>query len=295
MIKRLLFIFLCTQGLNLDAQQIPIGNIPTQYNGGFAGEAGVPRISSFYATYLNYISYDNFYQKLKTGISFTVGSGWQSDHAGPDAHFNRHSSLARLGISPKFSFKGKYTIAPFLDFTLSSSKDQFNTSIADGTVESVSGSIRTGVLLNTDKSYVGVSFNTYQRSFYENTDAINPYDPSNVIKNRFVASLQAGYTFQRTPDSKFSFTPQLILTYQSWQHNDSYSVQRYSSLYLEQLNLIFRYKKFIGGVNLMRVEPGLNKVSLIVGYQTERFKVQLNPSFTRFHYSTGLNFSYKFK
>jgi hypothetical protein len=265
-------VLLCST--ELLAQRIPIGALPTRYNGGFAGETGTLRVASF--SFIEYgpipypppsgsnrisrgtfISADHFLKKLRSGIAFTVGhvsgqQGYLSDY--------RYTSMS-LAISPKFSFKGKYTFAPFADFSFGNSMYRWDPSFYHNEVDDVNDfNIKTGFLVNSKKAYMGISADVLQYSDYYN-------------KLQFFSdmrySLQAGYSFQRTPESEFSFTPQLLVSYQRWYINNIFTNQpeRLNLIILLDLNLVFRYKKFISGIN---------NTGVMFGYQNNRFKLQVS-------------------
>jgi hypothetical protein len=250
----------------LMAQRVPAGALPTEYNGGFAGEAGDLRLASF--SYLDYgrfphyaassrvlnrgtfISADQFLKKIRSGVGFTIG------RQGDD---NRYESTAMsLSISPKFSVKGKYTIAPFADVSFSRTHYMQDPVINPADFTLNAWTIRTGFLLNTDNAYIGVT-----------SDMFRDFGPA---PGRFFPetrlSLQAGYTFQRTPESDFSFTPQVVLSYEHYDVEDRFTSEReiFNNINIVELNLGFRHKKFIAGIN---------NTGLMLGYQNSKFKLQV--------------------
>lgn len=117
-----------------------------------------------------------------------------------------------------------------------------------------------------------------------------------------VPTLQAGYTFQRSTESKFSFTPQIMVRaigdrYNHYTNSDyffeefEYTFDRPYSLLL-RYNLNFRYSKFIGG---------LNNAGVHVGFQNDRLRVMVtNRGLLNFFqpgssYNGNLSFRYVFK
>ena len=250
------------------SQTAPIGLVPTVYNSGFAGEAGVPRIAavSFLNTsyripgaltaYSNYVSYDDFFKKIRSGISITVGQeAWHSEQQ-PVTRFKKN--IATIGVSPKFSFKGKYTIAPFIDFSVHNpDRENFTyySSMYRYNYQYTAILTRAGVLLNSARAYVGVTVSISEKKIFEELTNTPPFQISDNVS----AIFQAGYTYQRFPDSDFSFTPQIAITYKhspvlrGFEFND--------------ISLIGRYKKFIGGLNV----PGI-----VLGYQNERLKFMVS-------------------
>jgi hypothetical protein len=238
------FVILIASSTFLNAQSIPVGSIPIFYNGGFAGEAGAARIAGFSyfesggksrPSISNIISYDNFFKSTRLGIGVMVG---QSNVV---YDFYSQNSFAKISLSPKFSFKGKYTFAPFLDLSL-------------GGLNASGGA---GVLINSLNGYIGLTFSSM----------LNAVRHSNTVYFPFI---QAGYTFRRTPESKFSFTPQMALGYTET------SIQR--NYFHKDLNLTFRYKKLIWGANLY-------SGGFMIGFQNSNFKIQLNQSLVRRYYT----------
>jgi hypothetical protein len=268
-------ILLCSTGLQ--AQYVPAGALPTYYNGGFAGEAGAFRVASFsyldYNYYLmfsgrtswtrsgSFISVDNFFKKIRSGVALTV------NHQGRDRQFT--NTAMSLVISPKFSFKGKYTFAPFADFSFG----RYNYRNLPGYLtyypESYhinSYGIKTGFLVNSENAYIGISANIFHYS--TTSPALRNY-VSAFTNMTYV--LQTGYTFQRTPESRFSFTPQLVVSYERLNIPSSIRgiEKKLHNITLLDLSLMFRYKKFIYGTN----SRGL---MLMLGYQNNRFKLLVN-------------------
>jgi hypothetical protein len=279
-------VLYCSHGLH--AQRIPIGAIPTFYNGGFAGEAGALRIASFSHINGSYfsgetwmsggtkISADQFLKKLRSGVAFTAG--YSGSKFG--SSFSASSTIA-----PKFSFKGKYTFSPFLQVNVSTGEYHYDhDSRAQGMpldfiVRSLTAN--TGFLVNSEKAYFGASAHPFS---YEHTTL-----PQFADHTRFFSGMSytfmGGYTFQRTPESEFSFTPQLAFSIARFRAIDpqTMAMSRYTSISLVDVNLVVRYKKLIGGIN---------NNGVMVGYQTGRFKVQ----FTNFYrsnpgYGRSIDFS----
>jgi hypothetical protein len=274
---RKVFIALCAIGLycstDLRAQDIPIGALPTYYNGGFAGEAGALRLASFSHVTRSYyrgetwtsggteISADQFVKKLRSGVAFTAG------YTGGKMSSNFSTSST---IAPKFSFKGKYTFSPFLNVgisTLNVHDDQEMTNNSaypsDFSIHTITAS--TGFLVNSGKWYFGASVNPF--GYHLASYPLPGIDRSFFSKMKY--SFQAGYTFQRIPESDFSFTPQIVVTYATSRIRDAQTnkMERYSGIFLVDLNLVVRYKRFITGVN---------NNGIMVGYQNSRFKLQFS-------------------
>jgi hypothetical protein len=278
MINKIAFLFFLAVVFGstvLQAQRmIPAGALPTRYNGGFAGEAGVPRVASFsYFTDTDYmifsdpplrsnwtsvgslISVDHFLKKIRSGVAFTVGHE-RSDYFSYTA--------ASLAISPKFSFRGKYTFAPFVDLSFVRENFLWEAGLTPAPYKRNDYILKTGFLINSEKAYVGISAEVFD--FTTTTYSDN--------KIRFLSEikyvLQAGYTFQRKPDSKFSFTPQILFTYQRYNTGLYSGLEDWYDDTALDINLSFRYKKFI---------TGLNNTGIMFGFQNDRFKLQVSNFF----------------
>jgi hypothetical protein len=281
-------VLICFGSNKLAAQwrDVPIGALPTYYNGGFAGEAGVPRLTSFsyvertFANRFNgggysqlqgggtFLSADHFLKRLSTGIEFTGGVEASGDFS------TSRTTFGSLAISPKISFKGKYTFAPFVDLSyertaVNLSNDVYSPTIPDSfVIKDVN--IRGGFLVNSSRAYLGLAatFANCRTDYYTFKENWTTF--ANL---KFV--LQTGYTFQRTPDAKFSFTSQLVLSsYRVNSHYDSVKqeIAKRNVVSLLDLNLMFRYDKWIAGIN---------SAGVVLGYQTNRFKIQITNHYTR--------------
>jgi hypothetical protein len=271
------------------AQRVPIGAIPTFYNGGFAGEAGDLRIASYSHVGGSYfvnetwihggteISADKFLRKLRSGVAFT--SGYSGSRYG--ANFSASSTIA-----PKFSFKGKYTFSPFLQVNLSSANYHYDLDAnstqglpQEFSVRSISAN--TGFLLNSAKAYFGATVRPFS---YERT-TIPQFGSHTRFFSGVSYTLMGGYTFQRTPESDFSFTPQVAFSVARFKVPDLQAQEQttHTSISIADINLVMRYKKLIGGIN---------NNGIMVGYQVSRFKLQ----FTNFYrtnpgYGKSIDFS----
>jgi hypothetical protein len=234
----ILIALLSVSATSIHAQSIPIGSIPTFYNGGFAGETGTARVASF--SYFvprkdfgtgstNMLSYDNFFKKARLGVGIMAG---QSDKI--YAFYYTQMLFSKISLSPKFSIKGKYTIAPFVDFAIQGS----------------SAGVAAGFLVNSMNSYVGLTYSSYLNS--ETHSSAYP-----------IPLLQAGHTFRRTPESKFSATLQVALGHLESPLNRNY--------FHKDVNLTFRKGKFIWGANFF-------SGGLLLGYQSSNFRMQFNQS-----------------
>lgn len=291
--RKLFFIlFGLTSFSQAFSQFAPIGSIPTIYNPGFAGEAGVPRIAtnSILAahsntrstTYMNCISYDNFFKKIRSGVSITAGQRAEYSKDESQAITPRFEKyIATIGISPKFSFRGKYTIAPFVDFSLTSVDKLLNYFTYDSPVREYNFQhkaflSRTGFLINSAKAYVGLTVTVLESKFDEKKPVDDPVRSS--LEQNVDAIFQAGYTFQRSPDSDHSFTPQIAIR---WDKNARRRIG------LHDVSLIWRYKKFIYGMSV----PGI-----AMGYQNDRIRFLVSQwFFTPHNILVGVGVRYKLK
>jgi hypothetical protein len=264
------------------SQDIPLGTLPMLFNGGFAGEGENARVTTGIGgrngagwsreKMFNYFgSYDQFLPKLRTGIGVTLIRSHYNYYISSDtASYDHRKNAAIISLSPKFSFKGKYTLAPFADFAYSTHEDS---QLGDFLNRRIG--IRTGFLFNARKFYAGVTYNTYTKHYTMNSYFLESYE-------RYPLILQVGYTFQRLPESNFSFTPQF-----------AFFIRPNPSLYEDRLdfdfNLMFRYKKFIGSFN----NNGLG-----LGMQTNKFRVLLSQNYMFFKNTTWhgtLSMRYIFK
>jgi len=142
--------------------------------------------------------------------------------------------------------------------------------------------LKTGFLINSDKAYVGASARILDYTS-------SPFgDASLNFFNQVRFILQAGYTFQRKPESKFSFTPQLVFGMQGNQPNsvikDSEGWFPNNTYY--DLNLIFRYKKLISGINTTGV---------MLGYQNSKFRLQVSNFVYDGFYTGSISLRYTFQ
>jgi hypothetical protein len=264
-------------GTKVNAQDAGVGTLPMMYNGGFAGEAGTSRLASFSSfrrsifvqrstlstgrakDYGTFLSYDFFLKKIRSGIGVTASHYYSDDNYIRDF---KNTSVA-LAISPKFSYNGKFTVAPFADFTFihSTASDYREVSVSppyEFKTTNYRGIARAGLLVNSDHAYIGLSMEVWQ--FKGTEEPTFRFDqPQGVFVRSFNAYLQAGYTFQRNPESKFSFTPQLVIGHHR-NNGDNYTSIR-------DVSLCFRYQKLIWGGS---------RNGFMVGYQDKRLKLQAN-------------------
>jgi hypothetical protein len=190
-----------------------------------------------------------------------------------------------VAFAPKISLKGKYTISPSIDFTygIGEYKSTFNTVTDVDSMYNINNygiNSRAGILFNTNKFYVGYTVNVLRRSI--RNSQINPVN--NGPKGWFESYLQAGYTFQKNSDSKFSFTHQVVIEIGKSDYDKRifYGLAGY--------NFNFRYNRFIWGLNdggvPLRGERHLPSMGGIhVGWQSDRFRVMLTNSYSDNRYT----------
>jgi hypothetical protein len=262
-------ISFCLSGMLLaitSYAQGPLGVLPMQFNSSFAGEAHSPRFSSAAAYWDNNpnpntctaclphafmaISYDQFVPAIRSGIGITAGWNGISNENVRTAGYG-----FQLAVAPKFSIQGKYTLSPSLDFSYHESNDSYKSTVhspAYSTRYEKIGS-RLGFLLNTNRYYVGLSFNLVNLATFTSENYRNR-------TNFFRSEIQLGYTFQRSDESRFSFTPQLALLFSRFYWNDRIGLQDIG------MNCTFRYQQFIWGVHWLGYH---------LGWQTERLRLIL--------------------
>lgn len=288
---------------------VPLGVLPMQYNPSFAGEAGGPRISTnvrlrtgrgFYGKgYGLHSSYDQFVPALRSGIGITVGYQQETSayslHSSPlnnireYEYYSRNGYHASFAVAPKFSVKGKYTLSPSLDVAYNSENFSADQSLPRYYSDYYSIRSRAGLLFNTDRFYIGYS--VYLVDHYnQDTTRFNP----DGREKGFTSHLQLGYTFERSATANFSFTPQLVFfigadspLYQQ-SENPRHLLNYFGPV---ALNLNFRYKKFIWG---------LNNAGIHVGYQSDRTRIMLSNIVGQARrdmpgYTANLSFRYVFR
>ena len=255
--------------------EVPLGALPTQYNGSFAGETGSPRLNTlmglsynryYGGSYRTYASYDQFIPALRSGVGLTAGYGrtWQGgERFAPDYEGSGYGTYFSAAIAPKFSMGGKLTLSPSLDLSLQSGRSS-SSQPAQLTWKSSGSTVRSriGLLLNTEKFYVGYSVLLLDR-FNNSVENDTISWRASGRTEKFTSYWQFGYTFGRGTESKFSFTPQLVFTTGTRQ----YSRRGYVLFAPVDFNLNFRYKKIIWGVNSTGVH---------LGWQTDKLRIMLS-------------------
>lgn len=268
-IKSVFFCFGIVLSLQAPAQEIPLGILPMQYNGGFAGEGEKARfvIGGGLRSYNsgergnNYFgSYDQFFPKLRSGIGVTI-SGFQWASSFNSQTIGAGDNSLMLSFSPKFSYKGRHTFAPFIDWSISHNDRPTDFSQPAVRKEFFVNKVRVGVLYNSRKLYAGITY--YAISKISGKDL-----PPFFYRRNYSIDLQAGYTFQKLPESKFSLTPHLII----FLGYDTYFDRPLAINF--NFNLMFRYQKFLWSLNNTRWS--LNSTGLGLGYQNSNFRILLS-------------------
>jgi hypothetical protein len=147
--------------------------------------------------------------------------------------------------------------------------------------------MRAGFLMNTRKAYFGLSTNVYSSIHHDHTHIeLKRFNTARgVIYPDFILYAQSGYTFQRSPDSKFAFTPQLVLGY--YHPSDKYIPGDVADgLFLKDLSVMFRYNKLIWGGNI---------TGYAVGLQSTRLKLMYTQRLDFMNYSANVSLRYIFK
>jgi hypothetical protein len=265
------------------SQTIPLGALPMQYNPSFAGEAGGPRFSSNFGlnadgsirnnSYAFNTSFDQFIPAIRSGIGFSGGYYSTSSNR----FFSSSGYSFALAVAPKFSLKGKYTVSPSLDLSYGAADQIFKNrpnATGDQQINGFNLQSRAGLLANTRKWYVGYALeiplrNAYRYRGFDGLVIPSSSDTTLSVTKRFNSYWQFGYTFQRSPESKFSFTPQIVFK----TGHDGFGLGwngefRYFTPVVFNLN--FRYNKFIWGINNTGVH---------LGWQTDRIRVMLSNGF----------------
>lgn len=275
--------------ISILAQGPPLGVLPMKYNDSFAGSSGKSRVSSNFSFYYEkdghsntngsgfYASYDNFFPGIKSGIGINVNRYFHS-HSYKSDHFETRFNYVGANISatwaPKISIKGKYTISPSVNIGYSSFDifDSESYFYENGIHNGVSG--RVGILFNTTYYYVGYTVNL-----------IDPQIIQFFYNYGFYSILQFGYTFQKVPDSKFSFTPQFALPIKSKAYPGDHNI------YWPEYNLGFRYQNYLFSI-ISRLDISF-PTGFLLGWQKNAWRVALNSDFA-YYYQADLSVRYIF-
>lgn len=251
MMKAFIFILLMSVASSVLSQNLPIGLMPMHYNSSFAGSVGKSRISSsidyrsqkegdWYRSHQLgiYASYDKYFPGIRSGIGITVSRNSSSSEMfdyNAEYIFNSNYTNISFDVAPKISIKGKCTLSPSLRISYYGGEIEFDIPdpdryprIEEGYREGIS--TRVGLLFNTDRYFIGYSVHLFSSEF------------EGIDFGSFSSTLQAGYTFQRDAESKFSFTPQVVIGLRSPTEFGN------NVLTFPSLNLGFRYGQFLGSL-----------------------------------------------
>lgn len=259
LIRGCLLLSLTSFAANAQPQQevnLPLGALPMQYNGSFAGEAGSPRISSnsgfssvrstregyYSGGFHQHVSFDHFVPALSTG--FGVGVHGTQDIRYPYSTWGFYAAVA-----PKVSLNGKWTLSPSVDLAYDGEK-----------YEAGQWRSRVGLLVNTSKFYLGYSVAVFdETAVYAGVGQRFSWQLT-----KYSSCLQLGYTFQKSPESDFSFTPQLAFYIGNrWSDPDGEYGRSWGDFF-RAFHLNFRYRRFLWGVN---------NTGIHAGWQTHRLRV----------------------
>lgn len=290
---------------------LPLGVLPMEFNPSFAGGAGAARLNSAFGYsasksnfgsgqgYDLFASYDQFVPSLRSGLALTVSRVSSSSVSyNPRAkgsffkpskevvgEFFSEDYLISMAVAPKFSIKGKYTLSPSVDFSLQ--HGSFNSQAAPGHSLYVpeSGSYmhlssKLGLLFNTHKYYIGYSASIFGKtnlSWEETPNTYNPLLRQGIHPGYTWQTIQAGYTFQKNPESEFSFTPQLAFSLALGDEGTNLNLK---------FNLTARYKRYLAGL-----DGSMPFVGAHVGYQTDKWRLMLNQHITNIDEENAIPFS----
>lgn len=303
-IRRMMPPYVYGQGIT----NVPLGVMPMQFNSSFAGEADGPRLSTAFTydfgsgpdfmkslAFSYHTSYDQFIPALRSGIGISVHRGtvvdeiqWSTADPSDIRKVAFNSNRVSLAVAPKFSIDGKYTISPSVGLSYGRGNTEANFPSLMGPLGHARDyppgqhqwlDSRLGLLFNTSKYYIGYSAYIVNRHYFNNEN-------SGLLSGKFISYLQAGYTFQKNADSKFSFTSQVAYRIGA---SKGLSVSQY--IFDTGLNLTFRYDKYLAG---------LNNTGIHLGWQNRKLRIisTTNPfayGGSRFFAVGNLSFRYIFK
>lgn len=255
-------------------QYPPIGILPMEHNPSFAGSVGNSRLVSNFTYIEPYngsyssrsgiydldLSYDNYFPALRSGIGIvTKVGGYTASNDGTDLKI--WSTSTELAIAPKISIKGKYTLSP----SISLKYNKFFSYHTDTWHRSSDNFYsKFGLLFNASHYYIG-----YAAEYHYGSSGLTTW-------------LQFGYIFQKSNDSKFSFTPQF-----------AFPIRITSGIYFDwpSYNLTFRYGSFIlGAISQFEYEY---PTGFQVGWQNKGWRILLSNNFKN-NYNAYLTLRYIF-
>lgn len=285
----------------------PLGVIPTQYNSSFAGGVNDPRINTDFEYhrqnsinhYAATTSYDQMIPAIRSGVALSTSyynGGLNTGTLGSKSE----GYQVRLAVAPKFSLrdksnlKSKFTISPSIDIAYSSFGSTLLRQPTDYWPDTVVErnfnvfTSRLGILMNTRNYYIGYSARLL--NFYTHRKNINK-----GYNSGFYSTLQAGYSFQRKPESKFSVVSEIVVALQT--HPDfPGKFKDKTDLYIADYNLRFRYDKLLWGITrgMWRITEGIEVPSWQLGYQQDSWRILTTHGF-QYGYTGNLSFRYIFK
>ncbi|MCD6067244.1 MAG: hypothetical protein K0S33_2070 [Bacteroidetes bacterium] len=249
-----------------DATFSQFNAVPLYYNPAFAGAIEKPRLALSYRNQwkggyqTGYASYDQTVRALHGGVGIIAHNDY-SGHA-----LNRF--YAGAAYAPKFILSDKIGISPGIAVGYMRTSLNFNNlKPIPGVVYKIDSTITytpsdnldvsAGVVMNTKKFYAGFAVN------HVNAPKIRIVDGGNVGSMPMKFVVQTGYTIQKTEDSDFSSSINLI-----------YHKQSVFSFF--QTNLTFRYKRVLAGIGSSNTDIyigmlGYYSRSLVVGYSYAYF------------------------
>ncbi len=277
------------------SQLLPVGYIPMKHNGSFAGMSGQGRLtmnlnrefnSSTYKKNGLYVSYDDFIERLSTGIALTTYHYKYEQHYEHSPFIDSASidsdslyfvdkshkgNYIELAIAPKISVKGKYTISPSIKIKYGVGYDRLS---RNEVLEYDQGfnhvDITGGLTINTPKYYIGYAVRLFSKG---GANFLPAYTPEWTTS--FYSVLEAGYSFHRKDEnSKFSFTLQAAFHIASNTITDNLQ-------YKHDINLRFQYSQLIYGHSFTSISsfsspqisshPGYQLLSYL-GWQKDNFR-----------------------
>jgi len=251
------------------SQLLPVGFIPLERNGSFAGMADQGRLTlnvnqtfeTSTKAYGYYASYDKFIKSLSTGIGLTAYRFKYEPFLMSDSRQVYSGNRLELAIAPKLSVKGKYTVSPSVKVTYGTSHE-FSTlgkEVIDRDLENFE--VTTGLGLNTTKYYLGYAV----RFFKKNEENLFTGEPFSTAD--FYSVLEGGYSFSGREDSKFSFTPQVAI--------HLFSKNRVSDFDIN-VNARFQISNFIFGHTFRSYQSTRQGLfGAYIGFQRESFRAVL--------------------
>lgn len=275
----MIFALFVLEAKSQDVTFSQFNSVPLYFNPAFAGSVEKSRLalsyrnqwSSIYKTM--YFSYDQAISKLHGGAGLVM----YNDNQGEGSYNIFYTGLV---YAPKFNFLNKIAISPavkigyrrtYVNPNLLTFGDQIDPQ--KGFVNSTDTfenphrvnnniDISTGLLINTEKFYIGVALDHINQP---NVSVLK--DGNSKLPIKYVAQL--GYTYQKSDESNFSASINLL-----YQNQDVFDHL--------QTNLSFRYKWAIIGVGYSTGNSpgesytamvGYYSKKLVIGYSYEYFRV----------------------